>query len=312
MKALAVWALAIVGSGMGVKAYVDHRQSRVDEALPAAAEGIVVVRVPDGTIKIESWGQNEIRVVGTVSDPAQLEFTSDHGHADITVNSAVTAEGAGNVDLLITVPMGSSVDVETDRASVDVMDVEGVVRLQSGSGDLTVAGNPMGIVARSISGDIAIDAERAPGIVHSEEGEVRLRGGARETMASGDFYRWYREHGDHRGTDRRHDETHGIDEQCCDSHLEEEFEHLGEEIGSLVGRVLEEIDLSGLLDIEEHDGRLDVNLSADLQVDLEELEELFEELEGELGKGMMILGEELEELGDELQRSGRRNSRSKR
>jgi hypothetical protein len=307
MRMLAVWALALVGSGMGVKAYVDHRQSRVDEVLPAAAEGIVVVRIPDGTIKIESWGQNEIRVVGTVSDPEQLEFTSDHGHADITVNSAVTAEGAGTVDLLITVPVGSSVDVETDRASVAVMDVEGVVRLESGSGNMTVSGNPMGIVARSISGDIDIDAERAPGIVHSEKGEVRLRGGARETMASGDFYRWYREHGDHRETDRRHDETHGID-----SHFEEEFEHLGEEIGSLVGRVLEEIDLNALLDIEEHDGTLNAHLSADLQVDLEELEELFEELEGELGEGMMILGEELEELGDELQRSGGRKLRSKR
>jgi hypothetical protein len=320
MKTLAVWALAVVGSGVGVKAYVDHRQSQVDETLPAATEGIVVVRVPDGTIKIEGWGRDEIRVAGTVADPEYLEFTSDHSHADVTLLPELTAEEASDVDLMITVPVGSSVDVETDGASVDVSGIEGVVRLHSESGDLAVSGNPMGIVARSLSGDIDIDAEKAPGIVHSEEGKVRLRGGVRETMASGEFYRWSRERRDDRGTDQhdvdhddlRHEMDHARRDSERESHLDEDIEQLGEHIGSIVGRVLQDIEVGGFLDVEELDGKLDVSLSADLEVDLEELESLFAELEHELGEGMMILGDELEHLGDDLRRGAERSSRSPR
>ncbi|MFB3070138.1 MAG: hypothetical protein ACE1ZF_05565, partial [Gemmatimonadales bacterium] len=125
IKTITVAALAIVGSGLGLSGLVNDAQ--FDETIPASREGIVTVRVTDGAVSIEGWDRDEVRVTVSGVNRDAIDLRSSHNHIVIRLQP-----DQGNLDdlqLTITVPKGSSIDVETDGAQVDVDGVEGVVRL---------------------------------------------------------------------------------------------------------------------------------------------------------------------------------------
>lgn len=290
MKAIAVTTLILASSGWGLSTYLDQRHPNVDRTVPAAREGIVVIRVADGAVRIEGWERGEVRVTGTVgADPERLEISSRNGYVDVRVPSGPQAPI--DADLTLRVPFGSSLDVETHGASVTVDRVEGMVRLASVTGRLTIAGEPMGFVARSERGDIDLSADGVPGLAHSVEGTVTLRGEPADRAPDG--YRCHRP---------------GNCYRFGHSHLGSG--DLGRRIGSLVASAVRGVDASGFFDLEPRDHGFDVQVSADVDVDLEVMERFFadlelvmEDVELQINEGMAVLSEELEHLGEELRRA---------
>jgi hypothetical protein len=292
MRAFAIAALAVLSSGYGLSTLLTKDHSIVERRVAAAAEGIVVVRIPDGAIDIEGWRGAEVEVTGSLArDASRMALSSNHGHVQIVVATG-EREDRDETHLHIRVPRGSSLDVETDGATVKVNGVDGIVRMQSESGDLTIDGRPLGVVARSETGDIDIGADRAPGIAHSEHGTVRLRGRSAETIARRDpaSCRFRRAtscsiaRGDSRG-----------------------YGDLGQHISSIVQRVLQDIDVNGRVDYDHGSGHLDFNVAGSMMVDPADLDALFADLEQmlgdlqqQLGDGMMVLGEELQNIGVDL------------
>jgi hypothetical protein len=346
MKTIAVAVLAAIGSGLGLSSVIDQHPP-IDETVEASREGLVTVRVPHGTISIEGWDRAEVRVRGGGVDRDALELYSDHSHTQIRLR--------GDTDedtwFTIQVPRGSSVDVETAEGHVGVDGVEGVVRLESESGDLVLAGNPASIVALSRSGDIDVRVPKASGLVHSEEGAVYLREAlSGEILAGRDAARAQqtarahireqrarvrelearvrretrsRQHEIERAVERIRDEARRrSDGQCCSSN-DDWARYAGRDVGDAVERILQESawaleGIQDLVEIEQRDGGIQINVAdaIDLDLDLDALEEMIETAGEDLGERMETLAEELseryEEYAEEFERRYRDSRRGRR
>ena len=332
IKTITIAALAFAGSGVGLSSLL-HDGAQFDETIPASKEGIVTVRVTDGAVSIGAWDRDEIRVAGSGVNRDALDLQSSHNHTIIRIQP--DSGSPDDLQLTITVPQGSSIDVETDGAQVDVEGVEGVVRLASNSGKLTVAGRPASIVAMSHSGDIDIRAPGAEGFVHSEEGTVLLQGGssgnivarrgaARSRVNQTDRRRnrestaraaQRRQREIQREADRMRSaiERQRSNRQCCSDRA------LGDAIERIVRESAWALDgLQGLVDIERSQGRLEINIADAIGVDLDldALEEMMESMGEEISEQMEELAEQLDEryrnYADEFERNYRGARRNRR
>ncbi len=271
MKTLVVAMVAVAGTGWGL-ASGQSQPTAIDEVKAAAPEGIVTVRIPEGTVVVEGWGRDEVAVQGTLADARDVfTFHADHGHTEISVTPHPDAAGATR--LTIRVPAGSSVDVDTEGADVDVGEVTGMIRLESRTGHLSIAGNPAGIVALSQRGDIDIRAPDVRGVVHSEDGTVRLHGGrSGNIVATRDAHRAMQmARVQSRRWGRAFDEA-----AWANVSLDQ---------------------LRDLIDVERWDGGMDIRVAdaIDIGLDFDALEDMLESIGADLEIEMEDLAEALEE-----------------
>ena len=297
MKTIAIAAIAAIGSGWGLSSYLGQQAVHdVDRTVDAPKEGMVVVRVPDGQVRLEGWNRNEVNVTGTVADDSdRLELVTRQGVTEIRVIPNLRS-GADATNLIIRVPKGISLDIETDAGHAEIVGVRGMVRVQSDEGNLSLDDKPMSVMATSTSGDIELAGRRTPGYVHSAEGNVRLRHGARRAE---DFAR----------------EMSDRASQFARDH-QDEYEELGTEIQAIVERAMRDIDIDGQIDFDRFADGFDIDVDAKVRYDpedlsalLHDLQDVFKDLESELGEGMSSLGEELEVLGEEMKKKGRERRR---
>ena len=290
MKTIAIATIAAIGSGWGLSGYLNQQTAHeVDRTVDAPKQGMVVVRVPDGRVRLEGWDRNEVSVTGTVADDSdRLELTSRQGVTEVRVIPSLRS-GADATNLIIRVPNGSSLDIETDGGHAEIVGVRGMVRVQSDEGNLSLDDKPMGVMARSTSGDIELTGRRTPGYVHSAKGNVRLRQGERRAEE------FAREMSDRA---RRFARDH-----------QDEYEAVGSQIQAIVERAMRDIDIDGHVDFDRFADGFDIDVDArvrydreDLDALLHDLQDVFKDLESELGEGMSALGEELEVLGEEMKR----------
>ena len=164
----------------------------VNETLDAAKNGKVDVSNIAGEVTIRGWSRDEVEVTGELGrNVEKLIFERDGD--EITIKVKVPRRGGRGIDsdLHIQVPEGSSLDVGTVSADIDVADVSGEQRLNSVSGDIDteVAGND--VSAGSVSGDIevsgqAMKAEIDAGSVSGNVTLFRVSGIVEAESVSGD------------------------------------------------------------------------------------------------------------------------------
>lgn len=142
----------------------------VDETLDAEADGRVYVSNVSGDIVVKGWNRNQVRVVGEVGDDVE-EFIFEVDGSETTIKVKVPKRSGhfsnASADLEISVPEGSSVDVGTVSADIDVSGVNGSLDLQSVSGDIDAVFGGGDIEAETVSGDVDIDG-------NGEDGEADL------------------------------------------------------------------------------------------------------------------------------------------
>ncbi len=143
MKTIAIATIAAIGSGWGLSGYLNQQAAHeVDRTVDAPKQGMVVVRVPDGRVRLEGWDRNEVSVTGTVADDSdRLELTSRQGVTEVRVIPGLRS-GADATNLIIRVPNGSSLDIETDGGHAEIVGVRGMVRVQSDEGNLSLDDKP--------------------------------------------------------------------------------------------------------------------------------------------------------------------------
>lgn len=152
-------------------------QKKIDERLPADSDGLVRILNVSGSVEVEGWERGEIHVAGSLaSNVERLDFSSEGGLATIDVVMKKGAWSAKDTDLLIRLPVGSSLDIETVSASVDVEGVRGKMRLTTVSGSIRARDGPSAFIAKSTSGSIEIESPGAGGKAQTISGGISLRG----------------------------------------------------------------------------------------------------------------------------------------
>ncbi|MGH8313062.1 MAG: DUF4097 family beta strand repeat-containing protein, partial [Gammaproteobacteria bacterium] len=129
-----------------------------------------------GSITVQGWNNNQLRVTGTLTDGVTLDI---HGSADDLEIRAVYPNDSRNhaeADLTIQVPAASRLWVNTVSADIGASGLSGRAQLESVSGDVTLDSRANDIAAKSVSGEVGItgSAPEAHVFGHSISGDVKI------------------------------------------------------------------------------------------------------------------------------------------
>lgn len=136
-----------------------------------------------GTIIVESWDRDEIKVVADMDSPI-AHFSPERTDDGVTINVVRDNQGradVGDVNFHIFVPVNSIVDVETRRGNITVRNVQGVMvrAYVTAEGNIELTGiHAASVIAQNTMGDILFDGELRQGGKYefkSTQGAMNLR-----------------------------------------------------------------------------------------------------------------------------------------
>lgn len=159
-------------------------QQKVSRRFPATNKNVrIELKNLSGTIVVESWPRDEIKVTATMESPA-AHFNPQQTEAGLVIDLVGDNRGrndVGDVNFRIQVPARSSVDLETRRGQITVSNIQGdLVRAHvSTSGDIELSGvRAARVFASNIMGNIFFDGEFSSGGTYefkSGQGDITLR-----------------------------------------------------------------------------------------------------------------------------------------
>lgn len=158
-------------------------QRRFSKEYPSRANVRLHLKNRSGTIQVEAWDRDKIKVTADMETPA-ARFTptlSEDGLVIDVMRDNRGPEDIGDVNFVIRVPVNSTVDLETMRGNIKVTGVQGeMVRARvSSEGDIDLMGiRATTVMAESLMGNIVFDAELIRNGVYelrSMQGNITLR-----------------------------------------------------------------------------------------------------------------------------------------
>jgi DUF4097 and DUF4098 domain-containing protein YvlB len=134
--------------------------TEINESLDAAADGTVSVSNVAGSVDIQGWSRNQVEVTGELGDDVEeLIFERDGDEIKIKVKSRRRHSNDIDSDLTIKVPAGSSLEVHTVSADIDIAGTSGEQSIESVSGDISTEAHDSDIDVNSVSGDLEIEGD---------------------------------------------------------------------------------------------------------------------------------------------------------
>lgn len=158
---------------------------RIDETVPAEADGQVHISNVAGMIRVIGWDREEVRVKGRYDEKVrEIEIDTGDGEIDIEVILPRNLNwGGGDADLTIHVPKGSSLEVETVSAPIEVEGVEGDMELECVSGSIEVDGARGSVEASNTSGSVRLTGDMRDVMVETVSGGIEIIGVSGEISA---------------------------------------------------------------------------------------------------------------------------------
>ncbi|MEL7186417.1 MAG: DUF4097 family beta strand repeat-containing protein [Pseudomonadota bacterium] len=149
----------------------------VNRTLDADPDGHVHVSNIAGSVTVRGWSRDTVEVTGTLGRNVD-ELRTERDGDEIVIKVKVPRRGGRGIDsdLTISIPSGSSLDVGTVSADIDVSDVAGEQSLHSVSGNIESQFSGEDVSAESVSGDVEIRGDNSVGDVEvsSVSGDVVL------------------------------------------------------------------------------------------------------------------------------------------
>lgn len=139
-------------------------QQKLNKRYPAGKNVRIELKNISGTITVESWAREEIKLSAVIESPsAKLtpRITPDGLVIDVMGDNRGRGE-VGNVNFKLQVPVNASVDLETRQGDISVSNIRGgLVRAHvSSEGDIVLTGiNANQVIARNTIGNIFFDGE---------------------------------------------------------------------------------------------------------------------------------------------------------
>ncbi|HNP37853.1 MAG TPA: DUF4097 family beta strand repeat-containing protein [Woeseiaceae bacterium] len=175
---LAIGATLLAGGAMA---------EDIDRTLDADADARISVSNLAGSVEVRAWDRNEVNVSGELGDDVEkLVFERDGRDIIIKVKAPDSSWGRRDVeaDLDIRVPQGSSLEIGTVSADIEIVGVRGEQELHSVSGDIVTEAFAADIQAETVSGDVdiktAADGSKGRWGISTVSGDITATGLAGE------------------------------------------------------------------------------------------------------------------------------------
>jgi len=170
----------------------------VKETVPAEPGGTLVVRLPGGSIEVDTHDEHRVEIEGRARGVFDLEVRTDGKTVRVTGSSRglVPWISFGGIELHARVPEEFNLDLNTSGGHIDVQKVMGEVKAHTSGGnveageiegDVTLRTSGGSIRAQEISG--SLEADTSGGEIHVSEVEgpvkVRTQGGTIRVREAG-------------------------------------------------------------------------------------------------------------------------------
>jgi len=160
-----------------------HAQRNVSKRFPAGKNVRVEVKNISGTITVESWNRNEIKITASSEAPTANIYPKLMGECvSIDVMGDNRGRGdVGDVNFKVQVPQNSSVDIETRRGDISISNIRGgLVRAHiSTEGNIELIDiSATQVLAQNTIGDIFFDGGFSQGGTYqfqSTKGNISIR-----------------------------------------------------------------------------------------------------------------------------------------
>lgn len=154
----------------------------VSETYPVGPGGEVDVEILSGTVTIEAWGKDQVEVTGTLGDGVEglyIDGDEDGVYIEVEYDEEYHGRQEVDTDLMIRLPAGAPLSIETVSASISVTGVTGELGIETVSGNIQVSSKPTALDVESVSGNIYIESAPPESDVVSVSGliEIRVAGG---------------------------------------------------------------------------------------------------------------------------------------
>ena len=177
--------LVSVGAGLALMSLFSAAaaQHHLSKRYPVSKNVRIELKNISGTIVVESWDKDEIRLSATIESknamvvPKQIDeslvvdvMSDNRGKGDV-----------GDINFKLQVPVNSSVDLETRRGNISVANIRsGLVRAHvSSEGDIELTNiSASHVIAQNVIGNIFFDGEFSSGGTYefkSNKGDITIR-----------------------------------------------------------------------------------------------------------------------------------------
>ena len=161
---------------------------QVEATISADPDATVEIENLSGSVTIQGWDQNQVKVTGVVGDDTEGLSTSGEGrHIQIKVkipkgHSYNKRDFESHLE--IWVPTECQLEVETVSGSIKVDNVNGRLELDSVSGSIEASGAPRAAIVETVSGGIRIAGSQTAVTAESVSGRIHLEGVAEKVEAA--------------------------------------------------------------------------------------------------------------------------------
>ena len=158
-------------------------QQKLSKRYPATKNVRIELRNISGTIVVESWNKDEIRLSATIESKHALVLPRQiDQNLVINVMSDNRGKGdVGDINFKLQVPVNSNIDLETKRGNISVANIRSdLVRAHvSLEGDIELTNiNASNVVAQNVTGNIFFEGEFSLGGNYefkSNKGDITIR-----------------------------------------------------------------------------------------------------------------------------------------
>jgi DUF4097 and DUF4098 domain-containing protein YvlB len=173
-----VLALLAAGPGLAVAGTPINKRTSADP------NGTVEVSNVAGSVTVTGWDRNEVEVTGELGEGTEtLEFTKSDKLTRVKVVVPKRSYNVEDSDLVVKVPAGSVLSVNTVSADTVVKGVRGAQRLQAVSGEVRTEASGEDVECRTVSGDVTINGSGQKGLVSI----TTVSGDATATQVAGEI-----------------------------------------------------------------------------------------------------------------------------
>ncbi len=124
-----------------------------------------------GEVVVRTWSRNEMRIQADHSSRTRVGISQSRSAVRLRPRSS---RGVANVDFEITVPEGTSVEVNGTFVGATMEGQLGEVRVETVHGDITVSGASEYVYLYSVQGDVEVSDAEGDVNVHSVNGSLRM------------------------------------------------------------------------------------------------------------------------------------------
>ncbi len=156
-----------------------------DRTWPVDPDVRVDIEIIVGDIEIEGWQRNEMRVRTQGGGRGSLGVEVSPDWVSIRVpGTRGWLGGAGEVDLRITLPVGSRVRAKSINGSIEVRGIRGSITAHATNGDIDVEGAPREANLETLSSNIELRGQAGRVSARAVSGSIQLEGVVEEVEAT--------------------------------------------------------------------------------------------------------------------------------